>query len=202
MSFLIVESLAKVVHNVVALAFILCGQAACQGLEQTLVTLCLSPEYALNSSLQSHILASSWYDFYKDPWDKHFPPCLPRPSFCIPLTKTLENLTTTQLFDLNWPIWLQPRNPKALHPWTLIKACAPGPAGLFDCILPWPPQVGPLKTYIVLSSEPWVINASISIPLWSFIELCGSPSDIPGLFLTNVNLLRIVTTLMNTKYLR
>ena len=128
MARLTTKSLAKLLHCIAASVYILVSQAACRGLKMTLAPLfkCM----LLDTNSPTTLVINSF-------------PSLPGPFSMCPFDKTHGAIKTLFFFGSNWPIWSYPRNPKAFYPWTLIKACAPGPASLSACTLPWLPLIAP-----------------------------------------------------------
>lgn len=71
--------------------------------------------------------------------------CLPVPSPCTRFRYEPCGVDQNPaLFGLNGPIQLWSGNPKAFHPWTLIKAFFPGPLYLSARVLSCPAHVAPL----------------------------------------------------------
>ena len=100
----------------------------------------------------------------------------------LPLDKTpplvYQNPT---LFGMNWPIWPNPGNPKALHMWGVdLKRDVPQVLQLSLLVSYLDLSLWALKTCLVLLLGP-VSNKLLSCnsPV-VFAEPSGSPSDIPG----------------------
>ena len=150
-------------HDIIAWATTLFGQAACRDLK---LTLALPPPlvHALDSTTVSKN-GKLLYDFPNRPYD-HSLSCLPAPvCFMLSLDKTSMGFIKTLSFWFELTSSDLAQEPQSTLPIDLIKASAPGSASLHSA-LPFP--CDPSRRAVYFLQDLWVINFSISITLVSY----------------------------------
>ena len=161
------KSLAKPLHGIVASVSILFFQASCIGLTMT-----VAPSF---KCMYLYMISPTTFAINSFP-------SLSEPSPSVPLQNPA-------FWGSNWPIWSYPRNPKAFHPWTLIKACAPGPALSLYLHPALTSSCYCLRYVIYILQDLWLINYCISISTVAFGEMWLTIWHCV-LHLANVNLIK------------